>query len=76
MLARFPKVSVALEVGVRVVICEGTAVPVPPPIAPELIQLFQAIFNWNFATDDDFVLLILITPDKCLTWTGGDAELG
>lgn len=73
-LARNPKVSLALEDGVRVVICEGTAVNVPSPLDPQLNQLFQAKYNWNLATDNDYDLLIQITPDKWLTWTGGDAE--
>jgi pyridoxine/pyridoxamine 5'-phosphate oxidase len=34
-LAHNPKVSLALEDGVRVVICEGTAVTVPPPLDPQ-----------------------------------------
>jgi len=73
-LARNPKVSLALEDGVRVVICEGTAVIVPPPLDPQLNQLFQTKYDWNLATDDEYDLLIQITPDKWLTWTGGDAE--
>ena len=75
-LARNPKASLALEDGVRVVICEGTAVSVPAPITPALNQLFQTKYNWNFATDDEYNLLIQITPDKWLSWTGDDAELG
>ena len=73
-LARNPKVSLALEDGVRVVICEGTAVTVPPPISPTLNQQFQSKYNWDLATDHEYDLLIQITPDKWLTWTGGDAE--
>lgn len=75
-LARNPKVSLALEDGVRVVICEGTAVTVQPPIPDVINQQFQAKYDWNFATDDEYNLLIEITPDKWLTWTGGDAEDG
>lgn len=75
-LARNPKASLALEDGVRVVICEGTAVILPPPISPNLNRLFQAKYNWNFATDDEYDLLIQVTPNKWLTWTGGDAEDG
>ena len=75
-LARNPKASLALEDGVRVVVCEGTAVSLHSPISPELNQLFQAKYNWNFATDNEYDLLIQITPDKWLTWTGGDAEGG
>lgn len=73
-LARNPKVSLALEDGVRVVICEGTAEIVPSPIDPELNQKFQTKYDWNFATDDEYNLLIQVTPNKWLNWTGGDAE--
>lgn len=73
-LADNPKVSLALEDGVYVVVCEGTAVTVPPPIDPALNQLFQAKYDWNFATDDESDLLIQITPDKWLSWTGEDGE--
>lgn len=73
-LTRNPKVSLALESGVYVAICEGTTVPVPPPISPAINQQFQTKYNWNFATDHEYNLLIQVTPDKWLTWTGGDAE--
>ena len=75
-LADNPRASLALEDGVRVVICEGTAEIAPSPIAPHLKQLFQAKYNWNFATDEEYDLLIQVTPDKWLTWTGDDAEGG
>ena len=75
-LARNPKVSLALEDGVHVVTCEGTAVSVPPPVPKAVNQVFQAKYDWNFATDDKYTLLVQITPDKWLTWTGDDAESG
>ncbi len=75
-LARNPKASLALEDGVRVVICEGTAVPTPSPVSRELNQIFQDKYNWNFAADGEYDLLIQVTPEKWLIWTGGDAEDG
>lgn len=73
-LANNPNMSLSLEDGVRVVICEGTAVPLQQPYPPTLITLFQEKYGWDMINDPKHNHFIRMTPKKWLTWTGGDAE--
>lgn len=67
-----PAVSVALPDPMNVVIVEGTARPAPEAVA-DLQPLFFAKYNWDISTDDDYTLVIEVTPRKLMAW-GADGE--
>lgn len=63
-----PRVALALEDGMRAVICEGVAVPLSQPWPPAVGAIFQQKYNWNIATDGDYTQLLEVTPEKWLVW--------
>ena len=67
-LAQTPLVSISLEDGSNVVICEGGTAVIPAPYPPAVIAIFQQKYNWNITTDTDYTQLIAITPHKWLSW--------
>ncbi|MCB8942721.1 MAG: pyridoxamine 5'-phosphate oxidase family protein [Ardenticatenaceae bacterium] len=69
-LRQNPLVSLSLEDGSNVVICEGETAVIPPPPAPAIITIFQQKYNWDITTDKDYTQLIAITPHKWLSWGG------
>lgn len=75
-LAHNPHIALSLEDGTNVVICEGTAVVIPTPYPPAIINQFKAKYDWDISTDREYGHLIGITPAKWLTWTGIDAADG
>lgn len=67
-----PAVSVALPDPMNVVIVEGTARPAPEAVA-DLQPLFFAKYNWDISADDDYTLVLEVTPHKLMAW-GADGE--
>lgn len=67
-VAANPHVSLALEDGSDVVICEGTATPVGRPYPAEVVAGFKAKYDWNVATDTQYTQLLRVTPRKWLIW--------
>lgn len=67
-LQRSPLVSLALENGDDVVICEGEAERVERPYSADILQKFQSKYGWNIATDDDYGFLAQVTPNKWMIW--------
>lgn len=67
-----PAVSVALPDPMNVVIVEGTARPAPEAAA-EIQPLFAAKYKWDISTDDDYPLVLEVTPHKLMAW-GADGE--
>jgi len=63
-----PLVSLALEDGSRVVICEGSANFLRPPWPAAVAGIFQAKYQWNIVKDGDYDRLLEIRPVKWLTW--------
>jgi hypothetical protein len=67
-LASNPNVSLALEDGSHPLICEGQAVPLPPPYPAEVVELFQQKYDWDLLTEGQYGQLVAITPRKWLAW--------
>jgi hypothetical protein len=67
-LASSPKVSLALEDGSHPLICEGQAVPVPPPYPAEIVVLFQKKYDWDIRNEGQYNQLVAIAPRKWLNW--------
>lgn len=63
-----PHVSVALENGSQPLICEGTAVFLPPPWPDDVARIFQAKYDWDITSDGSYDRLLEVTPVKWLTW--------
>jgi F420H(2)-dependent biliverdin reductase len=66
--ARNPRVALALEDGVHPVICEGVARRIPKPGPVEVQKIYKAKYDWDYARDGDYGLLVEITPEKWLGW--------
>ncbi len=67
-LERNGHVSLALEDGTSVVICEGRAAPVSPPWPADVISLFRNKYEWDITTDEQYTELFEIIPVKWLIW--------
>lgn len=63
-----PLISIALEDGSRPVICEGRASPAISPWDDEVIAGFIKKYDWDITQDDQYTLLVEITPLKWLSW--------
>ena len=61
-------VSLALENGSSPMICEGRAVEISQPWPDEIVSGFKAKYDWDILTDQDYDLVIAVTPDKWLHW--------
>ena len=61
-------VVLALEDGSEPVICEGRARCVPAPWPQAVRDRFSAKYDWDIAPDEQYSLLIEVTPDKWLNW--------
>lgn len=69
-----PAVSLSLPDTNNVVIVEGAA-RVTPEKKDALNPLFKAKYNWEFATDNPYNLIIEVTPRKILAWgSGGEGQ--
>lgn len=69
-LLKNPLVSLALEDGSNVVICEGVAQRIEKP-GPAIVQeiMFKK-YQWEIKTDAQYDLLLEVTPGKWLVWGG------
>ena len=67
-LAHNPQLSLALEDGSKVVICQGVASVVPPPWPEAVVTIFQEKYEWNIISDGEYDQLLEITPQKWLVW--------
>jgi general stress protein 26 len=67
-----PAVSLSLPDPVNVLIIEGTA-RVSPEQKEALRPLFKAKYDWEFADDNPYDLIIEVTPRKIMAW-GSDGE--
>jgi len=63
-----PCVTLALEDGSSPVICEGKAHAVPTPWPQDVVALFSSKYDWDISSEQQYTLLIEITPDKWLNW--------
>lgn len=60
--------SLALEDGSNVLICEGAATPIERPYPQLVREAFDDKYDWQLASEQDYTLLLRITPRKWLTW--------
>lgn len=67
-IRRNPQVALALEDGVHPVICEGQAVVLDPPLPDDLVQAFLQKYEWDLTQEDQYGLVIEVTPQKWLAW--------
>lgn len=67
-LSRNQHVAMALEDGSSPLICEGTAELISAPFPSEVRRAFQEKYDWEIATDQDYNLLVAISPLKWLRW--------
>jgi PPOX class probable F420-dependent enzyme len=62
-----PHVSVSLEGGTNPVVIEGLARQEnDPAIRDQLAPVFMHKYEWDFRTDDEYGMLISVTPTKIL----------
>lgn len=67
-LLKNPNVSLALEDGSSVVICEGAAEWVAKDDYPLVREIMFKKFNWRIEEDDQYDMLVEIIPKKWLIW--------
>jgi PPOX class probable F420-dependent enzyme len=67
-IATNPQVSLALEDGSKVVICEGAAAVIAAPWPVEVAAVFRRKYNWDINTDGDYSVLVAVEPIKWLVW--------
>lgn len=65
-VAANPQVSLALESGSAPIVLEGAAAKVLAPWPPAVIAAFQAKYQWDIAADEEYGLLLAVTPVKWL----------
>jgi PPOX class probable F420-dependent enzyme len=62
-----PHVSISLEDGTNPLVIEGTAhEETDAAVRDTLAPLFQKKYEWDFRTDDEYGMLISVTPEKIL----------
>lgn len=67
-LSKNPQVSISLENGSKPLILEGIVAEVFEPW-PEKVRIeFQKKYDWDISADQDYDLLLEITPGKILSW--------
>lgn len=65
-IAASPQVSLALESGSAPIVVEGAAAEVPRPWPPAAIAAFHTKYQWDIAADEEYGLLLAVTPVKWL----------
>lgn len=63
-----PYVVLSLEDGDHPLIAEGTVTFHEPPFGPELAQAFQQKYHWNMRHEDQYNVVVEVTPRKWLHW--------
>ena len=71
-ISHYPAVSLSLPDTMKVLIIEGAA-RVAPEQKEALRPLFKAKYDWEFADDNPYNVIIEVTPRKILAW-GSDGE--
>src|SRR5262245_36050795 len=71
-IAHQPAVSLSLPDPINVLIVEGTA-RVTPEQKGALSPLFKTKYNWDFADDNPYNVIIEVTPTKIMAW-GAEGE--
>jgi hypothetical protein len=67
-IASNPQVVLALEDGLKPVICEGIARPVSPPLPANVVSIFLKKYDWDISADGQYDYLLEITPYKWMVW--------
>ncbi|NJN44011.1 MAG: pyridoxamine 5'-phosphate oxidase [Anaerolineae bacterium] len=67
-LTQNPRMAMSLEDGVHPLICEGIAHPIPKPGPVKVQAIFKAKYDWDYVADEEYGLLVEITPEKWLVW--------
>lgn len=67
-LRQNPHISMALEDGSSVVICEGETREIAKPGDEGVRAIFQQKYDWDITTDHEYDLLLEIIPQKWLVW--------
>ncbi len=66
-----PRVSLALQDGIRPVIIEGEGMPVTDQAAFDVVAArYRARFAWDIGNEADSMQLMVIVPHKVLHWNG------
>jgi len=66
-----PRASVALEDGNKPLIAECRVERMTQPYPPPVVQAFLEKYAWNITTDAAYNALLMLTPEKWLTWQTG-----
>jgi hypothetical protein len=67
-IAHNPRVALSLEDGLHPVICEGTAVPLDPPLPEEVLAVFLRKYDWDITQENQYHQVVEVTPHKWLAW--------
>lgn len=67
-LSSTPLVSLSLESGDDVVICEGRVEVIEGEFSAEIQQKFQQKYDWDVSADADYGFYVQILPLKWLIW--------
>ena len=61
-------ISLSLEDGSNVVICEGTAERVAKADFPQVREIMVQKYDWRIEEDDQYDMLVEVTPNRWLIW--------
>ena len=67
-IRRNPQVVLALEDGIHPIICEGQAAILAQPLPADLLQAFLQKYEWDLTQEDQYGLVIEVTPQKWMAW--------
>jgi len=71
-LAQNDRIALALEDGSSPIILEGRARRLDAAEVPAgVVEEFRRKYAWNIRTDGQYSLLVEVTPDKVMNWSGG-----
>ena len=63
-----PQVVVALEDGVRPLICEGEGMTAARPWPEAVVDAFQHKYDWSIEGDAEYARLVQVRPKRWLAW--------
>ena len=63
-----PHVVVALEDGVRPLICEGDGMTVSRPWPEGVVDAFRHKYDWSIENDAEYASLVQVRPKRWLAW--------
>ena len=67
-LRQTAQATVALENGDAPVVAEGGVALLERPFADDIAELFQQKYQWDIRADNQYSVLIELTPTKWLSW--------